>query len=120
MSKRKHVVAVVDDDPRVLESLEDLLESAGYAVRSFSSGRALSVVGLSGVDLLITDVGMPGMDGFQLRDFVIKERPNLPVFLISGRHEIAEQIRARAVESFFCKPFNGQALLAAIASSLNK
>lgn len=120
MSKHRHVVAVVDDDPRLLESLEDLLESAGYAVRSYSGAAALNEAGLAGLDLLITDVGMPGLDGFELRDLVNRERPDLPVFLITGRHEIAEQIRARAVERFFCKPFNGQALLAAIASALVK
>ncbi|WP_089174524.1 response regulator [Bosea sp. AS-1] len=120
MDKHKHVVAVVDDDPRLLESLEDLLESAGYAVRSFSSAMALIRSGISGLHLLITDIGMPGMDGFELRDFVNRERPELPVFLLTGRHEIAEQIRAKAVKTFFCKPFDGQTLLAAIANALNK
>lgn len=120
MTKHKSVVAVVDDDPRLLESLEELLESAGYAVRSFSSAAALIQAGLSGLDLLITDVGMPGLDGFELRDLVNRARPELPVFLITGRHEIAEQIRARAVESFFCKPFDVQALLAAIATALTQ
>ncbi len=120
MGKHRHVVAVVDDDPRLLESLEDLLESAGYAVRSFSGAAALTGAGLSGLDLLITDIGMPGVDGFELRDLVNRERPDLPVFLITGRHEFAEQIRARTVESFFCKPFDGQALLAAIAIALRK
>jgi len=119
VSKRKHVVAVVDDDPRLLESLEDLLESAGYAVRRFSGAAALTDAGLSGLDLLITDIGMPGLDGFELRDLVNRERPDLPVFLITGRHEFAEQIRARAVESFFCKPFDGRVLLAAVASALS-
>lgn len=119
MSNHRYVVAVVDDDPRLLESLEDLLESAGYAVRSFPSATALTRTGLSGLDLLITDIGMPGLDGFELRDRVNRERPDLPVFLITGRHELADQVRARAVESFFCKPFDGQALLAAIARALH-
>ena len=120
MIKHKHVVAVVDDDPRLLESLEELLESASYTVRSFPSAAALIRAGLAEMDLLITDVGMPGLDGFALRDLVNRERPELPVFLITGRHEIAEQIRARAVQSFFCKPFDGQALLAAIARALTQ
>lgn len=118
MCKYKYIVAVVDDDPRLLESLEDLLESAGYGVRSFPSAAELTKAGLSGLDLLITDIGMPGLDGFELRDLVKTERPDLPVFLVTGRHEIADQIRARAVDSFFCKPFDGQALLAAIAKAL--
>jgi FixJ family two-component response regulator len=119
VSKVRPVVAVVDDDPRLLESLEDLLESAGYAARSFSSARALLSSGLSGLDVLITDIGMPGFDGFELRDVVKKARPELPVFLITGRHEIADQSRAQGISGFFRKPFDGQALLAAVGDSLS-
>ena len=118
MSKVRPVVAVVDDVPRLLESLEDLLESAGYAARSFSSARALLSSGLSGLDVLITDIGMPGFDGFELRDVVKKARPELPVFLITGRHEIADQSRAQGISGFFRKPFDGQALLTAVGDSL--
>ncbi|RUV58765.1 response regulator, partial [Mesorhizobium sp. M5C.F.Ca.IN.020.14.1.1] len=110
MTKGRPVVAVVDDDPRLLESLEDLLESAGYAARSFSSAPALLISGLSGLDVLITDIGMPGMDGFELRGLVEKERPELPVFLITGRHEIADQDRAQGVSGCFRKPFDAQVL----------
>jgi FixJ family two-component response regulator len=113
------VVAVVDDDPRVLESLEDLLESAGYAARRFSSAGSLLAAGLSDVDLLITDIGMPGMDGFELRDQVKKVRPDLPVFLITGRHEIADQDRAQSIGGFFRKPFDAPALLSAVGQALH-
>jgi FixJ family two-component response regulator len=120
VSKRRPVVAVVDDDPRVLESLEDLLESVGYVARSFSSARSLLVNGLSEFDLLITDIGMSGMDGFELRDVVKKARPDLPVFMITGRHEIADQDRAQGISGLFRKPFDAQALLAAIGDALPK
>jgi FixJ family two-component response regulator len=113
-------VAVVDDDPRMLESLEDLLESAGYVACSFSSAQSLLVTGLSGLDVLITDIGMLGMDGFALRDLVKEARPDLPVFLITGRHEIADQDRGQGISRFFRKPFDGQALLAAIGDALPK
>ncbi|MGN6465248.1 MAG: response regulator [Rhizobiaceae bacterium] len=116
----KRAVAVVDDDPRLLESLEDLLESAGYTVRSFSSGISLLDRGISDVDVLITDIGMPGMDGFQLRDEVRKTRPDLPVILITGRHEIADQERAQRIDRLFRKPFDGQALLAAVVEALQR
>jgi FixJ family two-component response regulator len=118
MSKSRPVVAIVDDDPRLLESLEDLLESAGYAARSFSSAAALLVRGLSGVDLLITDIGMPGTNGFELRDLVKEARPELPVFLITGRHEIADQDRAQGITGFFRKPFDATVLLAAVRDAL--
>ena len=120
MSERRRMIAVVDDDPRILESLQDLFESAGYAVRTFPSAKALIESGLSGVGCLITDIGMPGMDGFELHEFVKKVRPGLPVFLITGRHEIGDRQRvgAKNISGFFRKPFDGPALLAAIAKAL--
>lgn len=118
MSEPRSVVAIVDDDPRLLESLEELLESAGYVARSFRSSASLLISGLSGLDVLITDVGMPGMDGFELRDLVRKVRPELPVFLITGRHEIADQVRAQGISGFFRKPFDAKVLLAAVGDAL--
>ncbi|RWL92943.1 MAG: response regulator [Mesorhizobium sp.] len=118
MKKTRRVVAIVDDDPRLIESLENLLESAGYVAHSFSSAGSLLTSGLSGLDVLITDIGMPGMDGLELRDVVKKARPDLPVFLITGRHEIADHVRAQGIGGLFCKPFDGQALLAAIDDTL--
>jgi len=118
VSKPRPVVAIVDDDPRLLESLENLLESAGYVAHSFSSAGSLLIRGLAGVDVLITDIGMPGVDGFELRDLVKKARPQLPVFLITGRHEIADQGRAQGISGFFRKPFDAPALLAAVGDAL--
>jgi FixJ family two-component response regulator len=120
MKERKHMIAVVDDDPRVLESLENLFESAGHAVSVFPSAKALIDAGLSRIDCLVTDIGMPAMDGFELHDRVTKERPDLPVFLITGRHEIRDQQRASAknISGFFRKPFDGPALLAAVGEVL--
>ena len=67
VTKTKPLVAIVDDDARMVESLENLLESEGYSTRSFASGRSFLEGGLAGFDLLITDIGMTGMDGFDLR-----------------------------------------------------
>jgi FixJ family two-component response regulator len=115
----KSVVAVVDDDPRVLESLEELLESAGHSARTFSSARnLLNSTALAEIDCLITDIGMPGMDGFELQRVMSEKRPELPVILITGRHEIAELAQAKH-NRFFRKPFDTRALLAAIGDALN-
>lgn len=116
--KSKRVVAVVDDDPRLVESMEELLESAGYQARCFSTAQSLLASGLSGLDVLITDIGMPGIDGFELRKAVMKVRPDLPVLMITGRHEIVDQSRAQDISGFFRKPFDGQALLAAVGKAL--
>jgi FixJ family two-component response regulator len=122
MLRGKFIVAVVDNDLRILESLGDLLESAGYAVRLFKSAQSLleDKVALSEIDCLIADIGMPVIDGFELEKLVQRARPELPVILITGRHEIADQQRAIAQGNrFFRKPFDGQALLAAIGQAVH-
>jgi len=119
MSKPKCVLAIVDDDHRLLESLQDLLESAGHAVHAFSSAQTLlnSDDVVAEIDCLITDIGMPGVDGFELQRLMNQRRPDLPVILITGRHEIAELPQAKH-DRFFRKPFDGQKLLAAIGGAL--
>ena len=117
----KSTIAVVDDDERVLESLEDLLESAGHSVLVFVSGQALlEDDGFPTIDCLIADIDMPVIDGFELQRRAQAKRPGLPVILITGRHEIAGQQRAtaRGNYGFFYKPFDTQALLAAVGRAI--
>ena len=116
----RFVVAVVDDDHRTLESLADLLEAAGYDVRLYSSGKMVwTRGGLSDIDCLISDIGMPDMNGIELRRLALSERPELPVFLITGRHELRTQYSSIIEhDRYFEKPFDGQRLLAAIRKAL--
>lgn len=119
-SLAKPVVAVVDDDYRVLESLEDLLESAGYGVRLFASAKQFLDTAITEVDCVISDIGMPDADGFALQRIIRAFRPTLPVILITGRHEFAtaEHEAARGGRLLFEKPFDTRELLAAIGSEL--
>jgi FixJ family two-component response regulator len=116
----KPVVAVVDDDSRILESLEDMLESAGYRVRLFASAKHFLDTAIAEVDCVISDIGMPGADGFELQRIIRNSRPTLPVILITGRHEFAtaEREAARGGRLLFEKPFDTRQLLAAIGSEL--
>jgi len=116
VTTERAVIAIVDDDARVLESLSELLESAGYVARCYLSGQALLEGGTADIDMLITDIGMVGMDGFELRDRVLRVRPDLPVFLITGRHEVAD--RASNVGGLFRKPFDAGELLSTVVGAL--
>jgi FixJ family two-component response regulator len=121
IANEKSTIAVVDDDPRVLESLQNLMESAGYNVLIFQSASVLlNTVEMSRIDCLISDIGMPIIDGLELRQLVNSARPNLPVFLITGRDEISKKQSGtgRGTHRFFQKPFNGADLLAAVAEAL--
>ena len=115
----RFVVGVVDDDHRTLESLADLLEAAGYDVRLYSSAKMVWKRGLSDVDCLISDIGMPDMDGIELRRLVLSERPELPVILITGRPEVRAQYSSTIErDRYFEKPFDGRQLLAAIRTAV--
>ena len=116
-----HIVAAVDDDFRVRESLESLIESAGYKPVVFSSAEEfLQSETLTAATCVITDVRMPGMDGVELQRRIKLERPTLPVILISAHHDAA--VRQTAIDEgavdVLYKPFDGGNLLAIIQSVL--
>lgn len=114
-------IAIVDDDVRILESLQDLLESAGHSVCSFSSAQSLLEDNvLPEIDCLIADIGMPLINGFELHRLVRDARPDLPIIFMTARPEAATQKRAAAQghQGFFRKPFDGPALLAAVKHAL--
>jgi FixJ family two-component response regulator len=115
------VVAVVDDDQSILLSLEYLLESADYAVRAFASAVSLLDSGeLAQIDCLISDVDMPGMDGFELVRLVHAARPGLPVILITGYPDRLKRMPSLGGSSprLFTKPFQGHELLDAVSDAL--
>jgi len=115
------VVAAVDDDFRIRESVASLLESAGYVPLVFSSAEEFLVSGaLATATCVITDVRMPGMDGIELQRLIKLERPTLPVILISAHHDVEVRQRAineGAVEVLF-KPFDATSLIRIIQSAL--
>lgn len=119
--RRRSVIAVVDDDRGILESLATLLDSADYDVRLFSSAAVLLESGvLPEIDCLISDVAMPVMDGFELARAVQAARPELSVILVTGRPDLLHRSPLDWPGHYrvFEKPFNGQALLTAVAETL--
>jgi FixJ family two-component response regulator len=114
------LVAVVDDDQSVLRSLEYLLDSADYSVRLFTSATALLESGITEIDCLISDIDMPGMDGFDLLRVVHAARPKLPTILITGYPDALKRLPPLGGSNprLFAKPFQGPQLLAAISDAL--
>lgn len=122
MQKSSPVVAVVDDDLSILQSLEYLLESADYVVRLFASAVELLDSGcLAEVDCLISDVDMPGKDGFELIRQARATKPGLPVILVTGYPDRVAQLPPLPGEAprLFTKPFQGAELLDALEKALS-
>jgi FixJ family two-component response regulator len=119
--RAKQFVVAVDDDFRVRESIESLVESAGYAPLMFSSAEEFLQSGtLAGARCLITDVRMPGINGIELQRRIRSQRPDLPVIFISAHND--DDTRQRAFDegaaSFLYKPFDAAELLEAIRVAL--
>jgi FixJ family two-component response regulator len=112
------IIAVVDDDQRMLQSLESLLESAGHTVRLFASAGALLESGsVAEIDCLISDVNMPVKGGLELLRIVRAARPELPVILVTGHPEMLGRSPPTGQDRYqlFMKPFKPEELLAAVS-----
>lgn len=79
-------ILVVDDDPAVRMTIQLLLERAGHRVVAAGDGHGgLAAFEAGDFDLLLLDIFMPGMDGLETMRLMLRQRPGLPVILISGR-----------------------------------
>jgi FixJ family two-component response regulator len=119
------LIAVVDDDISVRESLESLIRSVGMEVRVFESAEEfLNSAHPKKPDCLILDVRMPGMSGIELHRCLLARNYNVPVVFITAH---GSDVRARSEASsdwtvaYLAKPFSDDELLDAIhaASRLN-
>jgi len=118
---KRSLVAVVDDDESVRESLPDLLREFGFAVQAFSSAKEfLASDCIDHTRCLILDIAMPGMSGPDLQRELTRRRQEIPVVFITAHGD--ETVRPRlleqgAVECLF-KPFSDTALLEALNAAL--
>jgi FixJ family two-component response regulator len=115
------LVAIVDDDQSVRESLPDLLREFGFAVRAFSSAEDFLISDCADATrCLILDVAMPGMSGPELQQELDHRDRKIPVVFITARAD--ESVRQRLLEqgavACLYKPFSDTALLEALNSAL--
>jgi CheY-like chemotaxis protein len=122
-------ILVIDDDSAVLATVRILLERAAHAVEAAdNSHTGLQLLEARNFDLLIVDIFMPGVDGFETMRLVHQSRPQMPVIVISGQQfRLASECqpdflhmatRLGAVSSLQ-KPFRPAELLAAVNGSLS-
>ena len=120
--QRSKLIAIVDDDESIQDSLQDLIESAGLEARCFGSAEAFLESGLHRqAACLITDIRMPKMSGLELQSKLIEEACNVPIIFITAHGDAGMRIRAMregAVE-FLAKPFDHQLLLKRVRAALD-
>ncbi len=106
------VVLVVDDDPLLREYMRVNLELAGYSVREAENGEhALTAIEDQAPDLVLLDVVMPGVDGWQLLRQLEERHGSIPVIMFSGEAD-AREATDRGASAFVGKPFDPEELLA--------
>jgi two-component system, NtrC family, C4-dicarboxylate transport response regulator DctD len=117
----KALVFVVDDDADHLDAASDLIEAGGYAVQSFASAAdALAGLATADPDAVVTDLRMPGMDGFGLLAALKDRDGDHPVIVLTGHGDVAQAVRAirDGAEDFLEKPYDAGHLLLVIARSV--
>ncbi len=114
-------ILVVDDDDALRLVLVGLLKQAGYAARAVPSAeKALEEVGKSPIDLVVSDVRMPGMGGMALLAALGKSVPELPVIMLSAHGTVPMAVEAmkQGAKEFMLKPFDREEVIATIERTL--
>ena len=122
MSKR---LLVVDDEPNLLRAVAACLKTAGYEVSTARSAReALVQLAETIPDLLVSDIRMPGMDGYQLaRQLRGSPRTALvPIVFLTAKDETADRVEGfrAGVDAYLTKPFEPEELIAVVNGILNR
>lgn len=108
VNKKAKLILVVDDKKNIRLLLNELLSSMGYRVLQAEDGKeAIGLVEIGSIDLVITDLKMPVMDGIQLTRAIRRTRPDLPIIVYSAHRFIdtaPAALRAGANE-YLAKPF---------------
>ena len=115
-------ILVIDDDPRLSSLLAEYLGARGYAVRTAADGlTGLAVLRGGGVDLVVLDVMMPGMDGLEVLG-EIRRGGRQPVIMLTARGEDTDRIVGleMGADDYLTKPFNPRELLARIKAVLRR
>ena len=120
---KKPLIAIVDDDESMRETMKDLLDSAGFSAVTFTSAESfLKSKRARTVSCLITDMRMPGMTGLELHRQLVASGTSIPTVLITAYPE--EHTREQALEEkvicYLAKPFPADELLACIRSAIQE
>ncbi|WP_040654578.1 response regulator transcription factor [Rubidibacter lacunae] len=124
-TKDKKQLLLIDDDPNLILLVKDYLEFRGYDVLTAKNGRnALEVLKDSNPDMIICDVMMPEMDGYELVEKVRRESRSswIPILFLSAKGQTQDRIKglSQGADIYMVKPFEPEELVAQVESSLKQ
>lgn len=116
-------ILIIDDEPRLCESIKTLLCAQGYETKTFSSGNeAIPFLKKNEFDLILLDVFMEGMDGFQVIENIINQKIDTPVIIMTGDASIKSAVKAlrMGAKDYLKKPFEPEELYTSVRNILNQ
>jgi len=122
MNTKKATVLVVDDDHRLLRFVQRNLELNGYRAMTAMDGlAALSASEAQELDLMLVDLGIPGLDGFELTRRV-REFSTVPIIIITARENEQDKVRGldAGADDYLTKPFGEHELMARVRAALRR
>jgi len=114
-------VLIVEDEPRLASFLEKGLAANGFTTFAVQDGNTASLVARDEeFDLVILDIGLPGMDGFRVLEEIRGRGQHLPVIVLTARDEIEDKVRGLDIgaDDYVTKPFKFEELLARVRARL--
>ena len=114
---------VVDDEPTVRELLSMSLKFAGFTVQTVANGRqALKTEGDFKADLVILDIMLPDMNGFEVLQHLREHEPDLPVLFLTAKDDIQDKIQGLTIgaDDYITKPFSLEELIARVRAILRR
>ncbi len=115
-------ILVVDDEPRYVRLMEANLLPEGYQVlKAYDGQKAVEIVAEKQLDLVLLDVMMPGLDGFQACER-IREFSNVPIIMVTAKGEERDRVKGldRGADDYVVKPFSATELLARVRAVLRR
>jgi DNA-binding response OmpR family regulator len=122
-TEKEAVILIVEDDADAREIIELMLKSVGYQTHTASNGPdALALIASHHFDLILLDINMPGMDGYEVARR-IKADPafrNIPIIMVSGRNEVIDQVLGLELgaDDYIIKPIEPRLLQARVKARL--
>jgi two-component system NtrC family response regulator len=123
MQKEQTTILLAEDQPDMLLGLKQLLQKDGHKILAAERGdAALELIRANDIDLVISDVQMPGLSGMQVLEAAHKEFPRLPFIIITGFASIESAIDAikKGAYDYIVKPFNNDVILLTVARALER
>lgn len=114
-------ILVIDDEDQFAAFVQKGLAAAGFVVERAAAGEeGLEAARNTGVSLVLLDVGLPDMDGFEVLEQLRRERPDLPVIMLTARGEVEDKVRGLdlGANDYLAKPFAFTELVARVRAQL--